>query len=543
MKSMRIRLFSIVAVLSFASTALGDGCYMPERAVRKIPAIPAQRAVLSWKDGIETLVIASALDSDAQRLGWLIPIPAVPRTIEKEGPGALKTLSFCIQPEITHDLTLPLVLTIVAVLFANIPVGTLLFARKQFLAVFIAVVVPTVLCALLLPASETAGAGAARRAASVRVEKSATVGSYDINVLRPSKPDGLNAWLRENGFSALPAAADKAVSDYISKGWVFAAIKMTRAEKGANTPHPIEMAFASKEAVYPMQLTSLAGGSTEFEIFVIGDGSASCDFLAKESCDRFSKEEFARDNATFYESPTLFSASTAHCRVGHPAICSLMWDKCVLTKFAGTIDSRDMTKDIRFGWRPFEAFQQHFYTTSGARTLALIFFVGLTGGFCFVSMIACEKRILQPGGAWWYARRVLLPAIAIFAIGSGTAFACLPKLDPSEVQISRGLYWRQFVPVELRRAIESILAEHPEILQGTKDQISSSLLKYLGELPEHERLLKNRLADTELKVEDSPGNFTVEKQRDKVLVRVYGPTGGFWCVERRLPVGAKKSEK
>ena len=102
---MRIQCAAALAVLFSASAAMGDGCYIPEHAVRKIPEIPAQRAVLSWKDGVETLVISSALDSEAQKLGWIIPIPAVPRVIEKESPGALKTLNFCIQPKITHDIS------------------------------------------------------------------------------------------------------------------------------------------------------------------------------------------------------------------------------------------------------------------------------------------------------------------------------------------------------------------------------------------------------------------------------------------------------
>ena len=100
---MRRQYLGVVTVLLFASSALGDGCYIPERAVRKIPEIPAQRAILSWKDSVETLVISSSLDSEAQKLGWIIPIPAVPQTIEKESPGGLKTLDFCIQPEITHN--------------------------------------------------------------------------------------------------------------------------------------------------------------------------------------------------------------------------------------------------------------------------------------------------------------------------------------------------------------------------------------------------------------------------------------------------------
>ena len=145
------------------------------------------------------------------------------------------------------------------------------------------------LASLLSPALGTAGAGAVTKAAGVQVEKTATVGSYTISILRPSRPDGLDGWLAENGFAALPEAAGPIIADYVSQGWVFAAIKLTRGEAGANVPHPVKLAFASKEAVYPMKLTAIAGGKPGFELFVIGDDRASCDTLQEEFCDRFSE--------------------------------------------------------------------------------------------------------------------------------------------------------------------------------------------------------------------------------------------------------------
>ena len=225
----------VAAVLLFASAAFGDGCYMPERAVRKIPEIPAQRALLCWKDGVETLLISSALDSESQKLGWIIPLPSVPKTIEKETPGGLKTLEFCIQPEITHDLSQGLKASIYCVLIANVLMGTFLFKRQWFLRVLLFVFMFfVVLPALLLSAS--AGTGLAVKATNVQVEKTAVVGSYDISVLRASKSDELNSWLSENGFTSLPQKADETIAHYIAEGWVFAAIKLTRSEAGANAP-------------------------------------------------------------------------------------------------------------------------------------------------------------------------------------------------------------------------------------------------------------------------------------------------------------------
>lgn len=539
MNPMRVQCFGVLAVLLFASAALGDGCYIPERAVRKIPEIPAQRAVLSWKDGMETLIISSALDSDAQKLGWIIPVPAVPQIIEKESPGALKTLNFCIQPKITHDLSPGITLAVFVTVVANLLVGTLLFNRKRFLTVLIALFLVLVFWSLLLPAVGTTGAA---KAANVRVEKSATVGSYDVSVLRPTQPDGLNAWLAENGFSPLPTAADKTIADYISNGWVFAAIKLTRAESGMNAPHPIKMVFAAKEAVYPLKLTAVAGGSPEFELFLIGDGSASCDMLEREFSDIFSKRE--HDAYDEYESQTSFAGTTTRTEIGHPGITSLMWDSCVLTKFAGTINSNNMTRDLQFAWSPFEACQQHFYTTSGAMTLAVILFVLLTGGWCVVSMIACQKRIIQASGFRWYLGKVLLPAIVLFAVGAGIVFISAPKLSASEVQLSRSHYsWGDFFPSDLRRSIEMLLKDHPDIVQGTDQEIAAWLLKTLDETRVDKATPGKTITGTELKVEDSPGNFTVEKRDDKIVIRVYDRVGMVRRAEYPMPDQSGKSTK
>jgi hypothetical protein len=524
---MRLKYLGVVAVLLFASAARGDGCYIAERAVRKIPAIPAQRAILSWKDGIETLVISSALDSEAQKLGWIIPIPTVPQAMEEASPGGLKSLDFCIQPKITHDLYLGVKAAIGATLIANLIMGTFLFKRPWFARVTILVFVAILLQGLMLSAG--AGISTATKAENLRVEKSATVGSYDISVLKAPKSDELKAWLATNGFSSLPAAADKIVANYIAKGWVFAAIKLTRIESGTNAPHPIKMVFVAKEAVYPMRLTAIAGGSPRFELFVIGDDSTSCDLLEEEFCDRF--KQIGAYQGEGYETRISCDGVTTHQVINHPAICSLMWDKCVLTKFAGTINANDMTGDLRFDWKPFEACQRYFYTISGARDFAMILFIALTGSWCFATMILCNGRIMQPGGFWRYLGQVLFPAIAIFGLGAGIAFASVPKLGDSEVEISRGR-WRQYrLPMDLRIDIQSLLDKHREILRGTDREIADYILKSLKRSRIDGARARETITGTELAVEDSPGNFTVEKRHNKVLIRVYDRYGGVLLAE------------
>jgi hypothetical protein len=543
---MRLQYLGVIAFLLPASVALGDGCYIPERAVRKIPEITAQHAVLSWKDGVETLVISSALDSEAQKLGWIIPLPAVPEKIEKATPGALKTLDFCIQPWITHDLSRAVGAAVVVVFVGNLLVATWLFKRKRFRDLLILLLVLFVLYGLMLPALGPAGGAAVTRASDVRIEKTAAVGAYTISILRPSRPDGLDAWLTDNGFAALPEVAGQTIAEYIAEGWVFAAIKLTRSESGANVPHPIKMVFPSKDAVYPMRLTAIAGGAPRLELFVIANDRASCGMLKEKFCDRFSREEnepgINEWHATGFtewagrEPRFWFTGASTRCRVGHADVCSLMWDNCVLTKFVGGVAAAEMTEDIHFGWMPFKSRQEHFYTRYGAGCLAAVLLLVVVGSWNVVSMRDYVRGLVQPKGFMSYCFKKLLPAVAVGAIAAGICFALLPKLDPADVEVSRG--WRsRWADWDLLAACDRSLPGHPKVLGRTEPEIAAFLLQELPGVTDSETPIKNRITGTDLRVEDSPGNFTVEKQADKVLIRVYDRFGR--ALVKTYPIGTK----
>jgi hypothetical protein len=539
---MRLRYLAIVAFLLPASLAFGDGCYVPERAVRKIPEITAQQAVLSWKDGIETLVISSALDSKAQTLGWIIPMPAVPTEIGKATPGGLRTLDFCIQPKIIHDLSRELRAAVLVVLVSNLLVATWLYKRARLGCLVISLLFLLLLSSLTLSAG-TSGLGIVTRASGVRVEKTATVGSYAIGILRPSQANGLDSWLNDNGFAALPNAAGQTIADYISKGWVFAAIKLTRSESGANVPHPIKLVFPSKEAVYPMKLTAIAGGKPGFALFVIADKRASCDMLEEEFCDRFAKD--GGYGPAEAENNVWFGGTTTGCTIGHAAICSLMWNGCVLTKFAGTIDATWMNKDIHFAWNPFESRRGHFFTDYGAGCLAAILFVVVVGGWNIVSMRDYAKGLAEPKGFLSYAMKKLIPAILCAVVVAGSCFALVPKLGSADVQLSQGSAYAEY---RFKLDFSDVLSKNPGVLTRPTADIAGFLLRQRQNARgflrrEHQDAamyqspVRNVVTGSELKVEDSPGNFTVEKKPREVRVRVYNRFGMAFV--KAYPIGAE----
>ena len=331
----------------------------------------------------------------------------------------------------------------------------------------------------------------------------------------------MNAWLAENGFARLPEAAGRTIADYVSKGWVFAAIKLSRSEAGANAPHPIKLVFPSKEAVYPMRLTAIAGGKPRFELFVIANDRASCGALEEVFCDCYSKAEYEREE-TDPEAHPWFKGANAGCDVGHPAICSLMWDDCVLTKLAGTIDAASMADDLHLTWKPFEPFRPHFFTRHGARGLAAIFFVVVLGCLNAVAMILYAWRVRGPRRLASYFVTGLLPAIAAAIVVAGICFAVVPKLPDSDVQLLRtrssGAYW-------LTRVLPEALSKHPEVLTRTEAEIAGFLLQQFQGAHHDKVPAMNPITGADLEVDDSPGNFTVEKKPGEVVLRVYHYTG------------------
>lgn len=79
--------FAIVAAILLFATASADGKYFPQNAYKVPPAIPTQRTILVYRDGIETLIIESALEGPGQEFGWVIPLPSRPTRFEEASPG------------------------------------------------------------------------------------------------------------------------------------------------------------------------------------------------------------------------------------------------------------------------------------------------------------------------------------------------------------------------------------------------------------------------------------------------------------------------
>ncbi len=195
-----------------------------------------------------------------------------------------------------------------------------------------------------------------------------------------------------------------------------------------------------------------------------------------------------------------------------------------------------MTEDIQFTWRPFKAHRERFFTQYGGTCVAVILFVLAVGGWNVLSMKDYAKGLVQPKGLQWYCVKRLLPGIALAAIAAGACFALVPKISDQDIHVSHGVrYW--YFDSLLANDIDEQLGNSPDILARPEPEIADFLLKSLENTSGGGRGLENLATGLKLNVEDSPGNFSVEKKPAEVIVRVYDRIGR--ASVKRHPIGAK----
>ena len=138
-------------------------------------------------------------------------------------------------------------------------------------------------CALPLPPpaammpmqkSEMAAGAAAGRARSlgVKIEARYTVGEYDILILSARQSDGLETWLRENGYR-VPAGASRVLGSYIKQGLHFFVAKVDleqQSKLGFSYLRPLQVAYESPRFMLPIRLGMVnARGPQELFLYAL----------------------------------------------------------------------------------------------------------------------------------------------------------------------------------------------------------------------------------------------------------------------------------
>jgi hypothetical protein len=106
-------------------------------------------------------------------------------------------------------------------------------------------------------------------ALGVKVEATYTIGEYDILILSANESDGLETWLKENGYK-IPEGAAPVLNSYIKQKVRFFVAKVNleeQAKAGFTYLRPIQVAFNSPKFMLPIRLGTVNANGTQ-ELFI-----------------------------------------------------------------------------------------------------------------------------------------------------------------------------------------------------------------------------------------------------------------------------------
>jgi hypothetical protein len=110
------------------------------------------------------------------------------------------------------------------------------------------------------------------RSLGVKIEAAYTVGEYDILILSALQSDGLETWLRENGYQ-VPAGASRVLGSYIKQGLHFFVAKVNleqRSKLGFGYLRPLQVAYESPRFMLPIRLGMVnAAGPQELFLYAL----------------------------------------------------------------------------------------------------------------------------------------------------------------------------------------------------------------------------------------------------------------------------------
>jgi hypothetical protein len=110
------------------------------------------------------------------------------------------------------------------------------------------------------------------RSLGVTIEARYTVGEYDILILSAKQSNGLETWLRENGYT-IPNGATAVLGSYIRQNMKFFVARVNLGEQaklGFNYLRPIQVAYDSPKFMLPIRLGTVnANGPQELFVYAL----------------------------------------------------------------------------------------------------------------------------------------------------------------------------------------------------------------------------------------------------------------------------------
>ena len=125
-----------------------------------------------------------------------------------------------------------------------------------------------------MPATARMEKNKSDKSLGVTVEAEYTVGEYDIVILSAKESDGLETWLKVNGYK-IPKGASAALQPYIKQDMKFFVAKVNLKEQsktGSKFLRPLQFAFQSPKFMLPIRLGMInAKGAQDLLVYVLSE--------------------------------------------------------------------------------------------------------------------------------------------------------------------------------------------------------------------------------------------------------------------------------
>lgn len=468
-------------VFAGAESARADGKVLPPVLLPQEVAMPDQRALVAWRDGVETLVIESAFVGTGADFAWVVPLPAKPE-VEAATRGTLASMAALMRPVVipperalwwlAGSLAAVALWTLVlgwrrtGFLLRVVVVATLGALVGMILAAVVGfgwLVVPAAMVAacwvfrevirkeaslfshlvvaifgllafwLVIPTTGKVRSmdGPTFEVDGVTVERH-VVGDHDVNLVSGSDEDGVVGWLRKNGY-AIEGEAEAVAREHAAAGGWFAAsrVRRERVESGRSVPAPLMFRFPAERPVYPMRLTG-AGATRplELELFVLGPERAEVRGLETMA---WGPVRIGDPEAGAYGRGVRQPRDARE--ITHPVLARLAEGASVVTHLRGRLAPSEMREDLRPEWRAEEK------TADGlvawAREAAAQFALAAGAGLALVGSIIIGFR---RDGARAPGRALCATLVAAVAAGA-VVFAWLPSVATREAAEGKTIPW------------------------------------------------------------------------------------------------------
>lgn len=398
--SKRVLYNSIFLLLFIPSIAYANGGVFVKGVANIVPTIPDQRALINFNDGTEILVIDINFSGQGKEFVWVVPTPSIPE-VEKATADLFDTLQSYFQPTLFQGIIrIPgIILLCLALVYLKC---YLRFAGFVKIGCFGLIIL--ILGLIAIP--QFGGAPVSRKPSPViKIHERKTVGLFDTVTISSQDSKALIGWLNINGFS-IPSDLAPVVKKYVSEGWVFVAIKVSRDTDAESLmrPHPLTFTFKTEKPVYPLKLTGINSKNSKVELYVYGPSRAEIPGFNVDYCKDAGHTKQIPGNRILWD------------RFGNATIS---------TKLTADLGPKDMLNDAYVSWVPYQYEGKAAFSYNAAKMLSgSIMFIMMLAGFLILYFKGRKRPISRMKVFMWHIFTILF-SIAI----SRFIYFLIPKIE------------------------------------------------------------------------------------------------------------------